>query len=257
VVFGLHTYMGAVHGVHLKYVAASALCATASNHYSHRAVDDAGQAVYFSFEAIAMLLLLYSAIVHAVISALFIARRGEWILGKRPTTGEVPLWSYIIYAPFHLPTWLYTYLHTEHSKRNGVPVASEVAAGWWIGGRYGAELGKRWAATIDLTVEFPEGCRATTDEYLLLACWDGTPPSARSIERAARLAAEASTRGDVMVHCAHGRGRSTCVMVACLVRAGLYENWREAFAAVSKRRRGVKLNGKMMRALDEWERLAK
>ena len=55
-----------------------------------------------------------------------------------------------------------------------------------------------------------------------------------------------------MVHCAHGRGRSTCVMVACLVRAGVHATWRDAFEAVRTERKGVKLNGKMRRALDEW-----
>ena len=57
-----------------------------------------------------------------------------------------------------------------------------------------------------------------------------------------------------MVHCAHGRGRSTCVMVACLVRAGLFTSWPEAFEACRKQRKGVKLNSKMRRALDEWTR---
>ena len=137
-----------------------------------------------------------------------------------------------------------------------VPVASEVVPGWWIGGRYASRLlgNRRWAATIDLTVEFPESCRDTTDNYLLVACWDGTPPSPRRIEVAARTAAEASARGDAMVHCAHGRGRSTCVMVACLVKAGLFQNWQDAFEACSKRRKGIKLNKKMRDALDAWQK---
>jgi len=42
-------------------------------------------------------------------------------------------------------------------------------------------------------------------------------------------------------------------MVACLVRAGLFPTWREAFDSVRKFRKGVKLNGKMRTALDEWE----
>ena len=159
----------------------------------------------------------------------------------------------MLWFAFHLPTWLYTWVHTEHSKHRGLPVASEVAPGWWIGGRYSDELRKKWAVVIDLTVEFPENCRQTTDEYLLVPCWDGVPPAPLDIERAARLAAAHAARGDVLVHCAHGRGRSTCVMVACLVRAGVFATWRDAFESASKRRKGIKLNGKMRRALDEWE----
>ena len=64
------------------------------------------------------------------------------------------------------------------------------------------------------------------------------------------------SRYGIMVHCAHGKGRSTCVMVACLVRAGVYATWQDAFEACAKRRKGVKLNGKMRRALDEWAKLS-
>ena len=109
-------------------------------------------------------------------------------------------------------------------------------------------------ATIDLTAEFTERCFQMSERYMHIACWDGVPPCPRDIERAARFAAEASARGDVMVHCAHGKGRSTCVMVACLVKAGVHRTWREAFEACRPRRKGIKLNGKMQRALDQWER---
>jgi hypothetical protein len=247
--------MGAVHGVHLKYVFMSAASAVTAYRY-----PDPGLTTFehSNFDAAVICCFWYAAFVHGLIASLFILRRGEWILGKSPQTGVVPLWSYIIFAAFHLPTWLYTYVHTQISKREGVPVASEVADGWWIGGCYASELGKpRWAATIDLTTEFTESCFDTSDRYLLLRCWDGVPPKPHDIERAARFAAEASLRGgDIMVHCAHGRGRSTCVMVACLVRAGVYATWQDAFEACAKRRKGVKLNGKMRRALDEWAKLS-
>ena len=92
-----------------------------------------------------------------------------------------------------------------------------------------------------------------TGEYLLLPCWDGVPPTPAQIEQAAQLAAQGSRDGDVMVHCAHGRGRSTCVMVACLVAAGLFADWEAAFAACKAKRKVVSLNKKMRRALTEWQ----
>ena len=238
--------LGAVHGVHLKYAFMSTLCLGGA--YRQYAVDAS------IIEWTIFALLMYSSALHALITSLFVLRRGEWILGKDCNTGVVPRWSLILFFAFHLPTYLYTWVHTEHSKRNGVPVASEVAPGWWIGGRFSHELGKTWAAVIDLTVEFPESCRDVTDEYMLVACWDGVPPAPLDIERAARFAASAAVRGDVLVHCAHGRGRSTCVMVACLVRAGLFPTWRDAFEACAKRRKGIKLNQKMRNALDAWEK---
>ena len=126
--------------------------------------------------------------------------------------------------------------------------------GWWIGGKFGDRLKKKWAVTIDLTCEFPEACREVTGEYLLLPCWDGVPPTPAQIEQAAQLAAEGYQRGDVMVHCAHGRGRSTTVLAACLVRDGRASTWEEAFKLIHARRPVVKLNKKMRTALTEWQK---
>lgn len=135
--------MGAVHGVHLKYAAMSALCATGAMHHS-RQRDEQEELI----SPILVGILVYSALIHALITALFVSRRGEWVIGKNAQTGTVPLWSFLVFFPFHLPTWLYTSVHTEISKRKGVPVASEVAPGWWIGGCYAAQLERRWAATV-------------------------------------------------------------------------------------------------------------
>lgn len=239
--------MGAVHGVHLKYVAASAVCFSVAYHVG----DDDARLVPWRA------LLLYSALTHALFGLLFVMRWGMPVLGKSPVTGRVPWWSYVVWWPFHGLTWLYTYLHTLESERRGVPVASEVAPGWWVGGRYARWMpGRRqWAATIDLTCEFPENCMDSTTRYLLLRCWDGVPPSPAEIEEAAVFAAMAAgdATGDIMVHCAHGRGRSTTVMLACLVRAGVHPDWQSAFEAVRRMRPVCKLNSKMRKALSTWQ----
>jgi len=175
------------------------------------------------------------------------------IIGKNPKTGKLPLWSYILWGGFHGPTFLYTLIHTELGKRHGVPVATEVLPGWWLGGRYGAQLNKpHWAGTVDLTVEFPEQCKDTTDHYLNIRCWDGVPPTPAQLEEAAQMCAMACKKGDIMIHCAHGRGRSTTVLVAAVVRAGLFNTWEEAFEAVKKKRPVVRLNSKMRSALTKW-----
>jgi len=224
-----------VHGVHLKYVAlsfVSAVCAVRC-------------------EGVAAFLLWYAAAVNAAAVVGFVTRRGMAVLGKDVLTGRVPLWSYVAWWPFHLPTWLYTAVHSSVS--HGTPPASRVAPGWFIGGRYGDALKKKWAATIDLTAEFPERCIDATEFYLNLRCWDGQPPSPFQLEEAALFAATHRDQGDIMVHCAHGRGRSTCVMVACLVRAGVFENWQAAFEECKLHRPAVKLNKKMRDALGEWQ----
>mmetsp|Transcript_14638 Transcript_14638/g.31365 ORF Transcript_14638/g.31365 Transcript_14638/m.31365 type:complete len:237 (-) Transcript_14638:839-1549(-) len=231
--------MGQVHGVHLKYVAASAVAAALAS--------------YVQENILASALFLWCAITYAIVAVLFISRRGMGLIGKNDVTGQVPNWSLAVWGAFHLFNWLYTSINLVFFSKHGMGIATEVEPGWWIGGRYCVALKKKWALTIDLTCEFPEGCRDTSTEYLLLPCWDGVPPTPEQIERAAQAAVRCAQHGAVMVHCAHGKGRSTTVMAACLVRAGYYSTWLEAFEAIKKKRPVVSLNKKMRRALSAWQ----
>ena len=130
--------LDAVHGVHLKYAAASALCALLRIALGHH-----------SQMPMLALALAYAAAVHALIVALFVARSGMWILGKSHDTGQLPAWSYLLWWPFLLLNHLYTAAHTRIGFERGVPYATEVAAGWWLGGRYGGQLVKRYAQGFD------------------------------------------------------------------------------------------------------------
>lgn len=209
----------------------------------------------------------YSTVVNGAIAVLFKLEWGMGLLGKDKTTGQIPTWSYVIFFPFHAPTILYTRIHSSISrakvpdpktgemKYKPVPAASEVQPGWWVGGCHADEMGpKEWGGIIDLTVEFPESCRNHTKHYLSAPTWDGVPLSPADLESAAEFGVEARRDGDVLVHCAHGRGRSTTVMCACLVKAGLFSNWEEAFDKGIKPYRTVcKLNKRMKENLTAWQ----
>lgn len=250
--------MGAVHGVYLKYVALSAasyvgysLCYSTANadqdvqrEVSTSSVNYYGQYTF-----------LYSCALNGAIAVMFKLRRGMGLLGKNSKTGQIPLWSYIVYFPFHLPTLLYTYLHfkKDQKKKLPVPPASEVLPGWWVGGCYGHLLDKKWGGVIDLTSEFPETCINSTEGYLLVASWDGVPPPPAKLDEAALFASESIMKGPVLVHCAHGRGRSTTVMCASLVKAGLCSKWEDALKVIQKGRSVCKLNSSMRKALSEWQ----
>lgn len=209
----------------------------------------------------------YSTILNGVIAALFKMERGMGMIGKDGKTGQIPSWSYFLFFPFHFPSMLYTYIHTRkgsykthtptgETRREKVPVASEVQPGWWVGGCYAHELDRDWAGIIDLTVEFSERCYDRTEAYMLVPTWDGVPATPEQLEELATFAVEARKKGDVIVHCAHGRGRSTTVMCACLVKAGMYRTWEEAFEKGIKPGRPVcKLNSRMRKALTDWQRI--
>jgi len=234
----------------LKYAALSALAGVG---IYLLVAEETGDGPLQLQQVLLMLLLGHICFVNGLITVLFNLGLGMGMLGKDPGTGAVPLWSYFLFLGFHGPTWLYTRLHQLKDKRFRVAVANEVEPGWWVGGRYAAELGRCWSGTVDLTCEFPEGCAGKTERYLLLPCWDGAPPPPEAIERAANFAVSAREEGDVMVHCAHGRGRSTTVMCACLVKAGLYSSWEAAFEAIKRQRHVVKLNRGMKAVLARWQ----
>lgn len=268
--------MGAVHGVYLKYVGLSAVSYAG---YTYLMANDPESAKLLtlsggfrtlmnssaSFSSLlnpsalrlgAAAVFKYSAFLNGTIACLFKAEVGMKLIGKSSKTGQIPLWSYILYFPFHLPSILYTRVHfnNDQKKKKPVPPASEVQPGWYVGGCYSDVLNKEWGGVIDLTVEFPERCYHSTQNYHLVAVWDGVPPPPDKIEEAAQFAVKARKSGDVLVHCAHGRGRSTTLMCAALVRAGLFDTWEEAFEKGIKPGRSVcKLNRRMKNALTEWQ----
>lgn len=267
--------MGTVHGVYLKYVGLSALSYAG---YSYLLGNDESGGDRPSLEGLVAtndiwkigpaLYMGYSTLLNGLIAVLFKLEMGMGMIGKDRKTGSIPVWSYVVFAPFHVPTMLYTHIHTlygthiatakenEKSRKEHVPVASLVQPGWYVGGCYAHQLNKDWAAVIDLTVEFPESCINRTKEYLSLPTWDGVPCTPAQLEEAATFAVNARKQhgGDVLVHCAHGRGRSTTVMCACLVKEGLFKNWEEAFEKGIRPGRPVcKLNKRMRQNLTEWQ----
>lgn len=231
-----------VHGVFLKYVGLSTM---------------AGCVLVSTENGVIQMAAAYVALVNALMTLGFVTNRGaDWLLGKSGRDGTLPWWSVIVWFGFIGPTWLYTALHTLLGKRYlSVPYATEVLDGWWLGGRYTDLLSnrpKRFSCVLDLTCELPERLRDDTDEYKLVACWDGSPPSPEQIEEAAVFVAAAAAKGKVLVHCSHGRGRSTTAICAALVKAGKFDDWRDAFAACKLTRPVVKLNAKMRAALEAW-----
>jgi rhodanese-related sulfurtransferase len=205
---------------------------------------------------------LHMAAVMSFAIAMMFLYRTRPILGKKD--GVIPLWSYIIFAPFHIPSLLYTAVHSFVSP---VPYASEVLPGFWVGSKYGDRITqvKKWDLTVDITCEFTESCLDTTTKYVNIPVWDGTPPSTAQIEEAATAVANAwkhdkktdKFTGTVMVHCAHGRGRSCMISCAGLVKAGYCATWEEAFEVVKKGRSCVKLNSSMRKGLDAWVKSSK
>lgn len=293
--------MGAVHGVYLKYVGLSAIsfCGyqlVMGNIGPMDPLPSDGMLLATSSGSESSIMpllrlgsatvLSYSTVLNGLIAVLFKLRKGMSLIGKDKVAGTIPLWSYIIFFPFHIPTYAYTYIHTKNgrmkplskdseSKPNQkvikvpVPVASEVQPGWWVGGCYSNQLNKKWAGVVDLTVEFPERCRSDTLRYLCEPTWDGVPCSPEQLEKAATFCIEAreewnrmkekgAVEGEphILIHCAHGRGRSTTVMCAALIKMGMFKNYKEALEkGIKPGRPCCKLNSAMRKNLGDWQKI--
>lgn len=298
--------MGAVHGVYLKYVGLSAISFCGyqmvmgnigpmdtlplplSSDSMLLATSSVSESSIMPLLRLGTATVLgYSTLLNGLIALLFKMRKGMSLIGKDRQNGTIPLWSYILFFPFHIPTYAYTYIHNKNGKMNPsyaknpegkpaqkvtkvtVPVASEVLPGWWVGGCYSNQLNIKWAGIVDLTVEFPERCRSDTLRYLCLPAWDGVPCSPEQLEKAAifcieareewnRLKEKGAVEGEpqILIHCAHGRGRSTTVMCAALMKIGLFANYEDALEkGIKPGRPCCKLNSMMRTNLAEYQRI--
>ena len=76
----------------------------------------------------------------------------------------------------------------------------------------------------------------------------------KQIDRGVKWALEQQAEGrPVLVHCAHGHGRSLVVMCAILVVSGQAGDFLEAYKIVKAARPKVRLNGRQHRALVQWQ----
>lgn len=171
---------------------------------------------------------------------------GPRIMGKRPDGGRF-WWSYLIFGPYFLITWL-----VWRCLRLGrEPASNEVSPGVWVGRRpYPAELPEGVALIVDLASEFAAadgiGSRAC---YLSVPMLDGTAGDAAAVQELIVLLA-AEKRG-LFIHCAQGHGRSAMVASWLLLARGLAKDPEEAFAVVHRARPGAALNAEQRKRLAE------
>lgn len=168
------------------------------------------------------------------------------LLGKR-RDGSMPLWSPLIWWPWHLATRV----SAAAGRLRGEPY-TEVAPGWYIGGwPETPELFDDWPAVVDTTCELP---RRVPDDvpYLNLPTWDGTAPTQDAIAQGAAWATKQREAGPVLVHCTHGHSRSATVLAAALLMSAEADTWQDALAVIRRSRKRAHLTGSQRAALARW-----
>ena len=79
-------------------------------------------------------------------------------------------------------------------------------------------------------------------------------PTVKQIDTGVKWALEQHSAGrPVLVHCAHGHGRSLVVMCAILVVNGQAGDFLEAYKIVKAARPKVRLNARQHKALVQWQ----
>ena len=192
-----------------------------------------------------------------------LAQRTTSLLGKRPDGSIAPV-RYAIFLPYHIG--LTTKLRLERSSTDATDRSgshedpfNKIVDGLYLGGwpaneRLLPPRGKRGIAICDVTCELAR--RATSAEaYRMVPCWDSHAPSPTAIESAVRwVVGKLDEEYAVLVHCAHGHGRSAVITGGVLRALGLAQTVADAGKMMKNARPLVKMNSRQLAALANWER---
>ena len=133
------------------------------------------------------------------------------------------------------------------------PLWDHVKDGFYIGGWPNEQqsLPTPDAAVVDCTCELP---RRHRNPYLLCATWDTQSPTVEAYERGVAFAAEQRREGErpLLVHCAHGHGRSAAMLCAILISQGKAATVDEAERLIKSSRPRVNLNKNQREGLEQW-----
>jgi hypothetical protein len=115
------------------------------------------------------------------------------------------------------------------TRLKGMPSKTRIAGAIYVGDYFSSfERGTHWSAVVDITNELPR--LSDCPRYLNIPSWDGTPPTADQIQAAVQFIKE--SRGQTLVHCAHGKGRSVTVVVAFLIASKIAKSIDEGIKLV-------------------------
>jgi hypothetical protein len=190
-----------------------------------------------------------TGIVVALAASDTFARRSTWLLGKRKDGSINPI-SQTLFYPYHIG--LRTKLAIQR-RVSSEPAWDQITSSYYLGAWPSEEalVPAVHPAVLDVTCELPLQVRPPA--YKMIPVWDTHSPNPHQIDDAVAWAQDQVHQGhQILIHCAHGHGRSATVLCAILIADGLAQSIAEAEAILKKQRPRVRLNVRQRAAVTEW-----
>lgn len=178
-----------------------------------------------------------------------LAAHTTWLLGKR-TNGTIKPLSFALFWPYHAGLRAKLAIQRQLSSE---PSFSKITDDFYIGAWPSEEalVPTVHPAVLDVTCELP--LQLVPPAYKVLPVWDTHAPTVAQIEEGVQWARrQKGDRRPVLIHCAHGHGRSATVLAAILIAEGLAKSAPEAEALAKQHRPRVRLNRRQRDALQRW-----
>lgn len=176
----------------------------------------------------------------------------QWLPGKSIASGRINIMKASFFLPYYAVVLVLMIGGKAISTFRQWESYSEVDKGIYVGDYYSSFLAPiQWGSIIDITNELPR--LGSCKQYLNIPSWDGCPPSIENIERAVRFAEKAPR--PLLIHCAHGKGRSATVATACLRASGSYASINNAITSIKQARPQTSVNARMRKVLNSWEKV--
>lgn len=188
----------------------------------------------------------------AVAAMKFWCQHTTSLMGKSPD-GYLPMWSWVIYSPYHLGLRVKLAVGKLISKE---PLWNRILPGWYLGGwptDGSKSLPPGRPSVVDMTCELPRTVNSQQQKYAMYPVWDTRAPTLQQLEQAVNFCmGEVKEGRSLYIHCAHGHGRSATVMAAAFMEAGIATGVAEAEALMKSVRPKVRLSGVQLALLEEW-----
>ncbi|HAT1511802.1 phosphatase PAP2/dual specificity phosphatase family protein [Morganella morganii] len=164
---------------------------------------------------------------------------------QKDSAGRISPSAALLLLPYRIAAQISYYWYAKQCRHTSV-VNEHIA----LGGYPAAPLTA--AAVLDMTGEFPRSRYTAGLAYHCQPQLDLFPLTEMQIESAVNSLGRLAQSGQVYVHCKLGYTRSTTIVVAWLIRAGLADNVEQALAAVRQARPQIVLREQTIAALTRW-----